>query len=376
MARPAATGLSGVADPLRRLTPVVRLAPAKLNLTLAITGRRADGFHELHSVMVPLALSDRLSAAISGAPSDTLHVRGADAGPVADNLVLRAIAATRAAVGRGWPRAPAGGAGLAPALAVRLEKAIPVAAGLAGGSSDAAAAIDAALEAWDADRDEDRRRAVAARLGSDVPFFLAGSPAVVEGRGEAVTALPGLRGSPAGILLVTPALHVSTADVFAAYTAGARPRDPGSTRMTSQHLAQEWRSGLDADRLFQRAGVLAPANDLLAATALVAPDVVATRRALVRLLGRPVGQSGSGPTCWVLYPSLADAASAADRVNEALRGGLLRVAGDGPPFVHATTIAAAAGTPTAESAQDTPIPPGGVIRLDSFTADERGRRQP
>ena len=284
-----------MADPLRRLTPVVRLAPAKVNLTLAITGRRPDGFHELHSVMVPLELSDRLSAAISGGPADTLHVRGADAGPVADNLVLRAIAATRAAVGRGWPGAAAGGAGLAPALAVRLEKAIPVAAGLAGGSTDAAAAIDAALEAWDADLDEDRRRAVAASLGSDVPFFLVGAPAVVEGRGERVTALPGLRGEPAGVLLVTPALSVSTADVFAAYAAGARPSDPGSTRNTSHHLAQEWRSGLDADRLFQRAGVLAPANDLLAATAVVAPDVVATRRALVRLLPALSGNRAPGP---------------------------------------------------------------------------------
>ena len=112
--------------------------------------------------------------------------------------------------GRRQPRAPrasrprarpsaglAGRPGPAPALAARLEKRIPVAAGLGGGSSDAAAAIDGALEAWGAELDRPTRRLrVAAGLGSDVPFFLAGAPALVEGRGERVTPLDGLRGAP------------------------------------------------------------------------------------------------------------------------------------------------------------------------------------
>ena len=115
----------------RRLAPVIRLAPAKLNLTLAVLGRRPDGYHELHSVMVLLALTDRLSLARAAAGHDTLRVEGLDAGPAGDNLVLRAIAAARAAVGRAADPFP---------LAARLEKRIPVAAGLAGGSSDAAAA--------------------------------------------------------------------------------------------------------------------------------------------------------------------------------------------------------------------------------------------
>ena len=80
--------------PARRLTPVVRLAPAKLNLTLAVTGRRADGYHDLPSVMVPLRLCDRLSLAVSSADQDSLFVLG-EAGPAADNLVLRAIAEVR-----------------------------------------------------------------------------------------------------------------------------------------------------------------------------------------------------------------------------------------------------------------------------------------
>ncbi len=167
-------------DPARRVAPVVRLAPAKLNLSLAVIGRRPDGFHELHSVMVPLGLADRLSLATAAGPTDTLHVAGFAAGPVADNLVLRAIAATREAVGAGW----AGPAGPPPALAARLEKRIPVAAGLAGGSSDAAAALDGALEAWGASLTIHERLRVATRLGSDVPFFLAGGTALVEGRGD------------------------------------------------------------------------------------------------------------------------------------------------------------------------------------------------
>ena len=111
----------GTADAARRLTPVVRLAPAKLNLTLAILGRRRDGFHDLHSVMVPLELADVLSFARAPAGTDTLHVEGHDPGPPADNLVLRAIAEARRAVGAGWvdlggPAGPAAGPTLSDAL--------------------------------------------------------------------------------------------------------------------------------------------------------------------------------------------------------------------------------------------------------------------
>ena len=120
----------------------------------------------------------------------------------------------------GPPRAAA-------ALAARLDKRIPVAAGLAGGSSDAAAAVDAALDAWGVTLDEAARRALAAELGSDVPFFLAGGPALVEGRGERITPLPWLRDAdPAhdrpGLLLVTPSCGLSTPAAFAAWDAGAR----------------------------------------------------------------------------------------------------------------------------------------------------------
>lgn len=324
------------ADPIRRLTPVVRLAPAKLNLTLAVVGRRPDGFHELHSVFVPLALADRLSLAPAGGHADSLHVEGFDAGPVADNVVFSALAATRAAVGRGWTGGGGPTSGPAPALAVRLEKRIPVAAGLAGGSSDAAATIDGALEAWGAELDDDARLRLAAGLGSDVPFFGAGGPALVEGRGERVAPLHGLHGSP-GVLLVTAAVHVSTRDVFDAFAA-IRGIGDGSVRMSSVHLAEELRSGLAAADLVARAGVLAMANDLLPATTALLPELVAFRRALNRRLGRPLGLSGSGPTLWALYASQPEAAAAADSVRAGLLDGTLKAPGEVDPFVAATTI--------------------------------------
>ena len=325
--------MTAVQDPLRRLSPVVRLAPAKLNLTLAVVGRREDGYHSLHSVFVPLTLADRISLAPLGGDRDTLHVTGLDAGPPADNLVLRALAAARAAVGGGW----AGGPGPAPALAARLDKRIPVAAGLAGGSSDAAATLDGALEAWGAELDEHARHAVAARLGSDVPFFLAGGPALVEGRGEHVAPLHGLHGAARRRARDATVIAVSTPDVFAAFDA-IRTHGDGAVRMSSTHLAEELRSGLTADNLVARAGVLASANDLLPATSLVVPALVPFKRALSRLLGRPIGLSGSGPTLWALYPSETDAAAAADVIREALADGRLDPPGSGDPFVVASSI--------------------------------------
>lgn len=328
-----------MSEPGRRLGPVVRLAPAKINLTLAIVGRRPDGFHALHSIMAPLALADRLSLAPAAGSADTLHVAGADLdrsalGPPAQNLVLRAIAAARAAVGGAQPT---------PALAARLDKWIPIAAGLAGGSSDAAAALEGALEAWGAGGDavlsSDERLRVAARLGSDVPFFLAGDIALVEGRGERVSPLPGaIRGDAPGILLIVPRIALATAAVFAAYAqAGAAIN--GATRQSSEHLAGELQRGITAATLHDRAGILASANDLFPAAAAVEPRIVPFRRALARLTGRPIGLSGSGPALWVLYRSLAEASAAEAVVREALASGALVALNGASPFVCATTIA-------------------------------------
>ncbi len=324
-----------MSDPFRRLAPVVRLAPAKLNLTLAIVGRRPDGYHALHSVMVQLGLADRLSMAIQPGGEDSLHSTGFDPGPASGNIVIRAVAAARAAVRS---------AGVAtPPLAIRLDKQIPVAAGLAGGSSDAAAALNGALEAWGADLGPDQRLDLAARLGSDVPFFLGSGAALVEGRGERVTPLRGIRAGhgesdgPPGVLLVTPAVPAHTAAVFAAWAGGAMG-EPGVARRTSEHFASEFGSGLTVAAFLERAGVLASANDLLPAAAAVVPGLVPLRRRLARLLARPIGLSGSGASLWALYPSLEGAEAAASAVRAALDGGTLAAPGDTAPFVAATTI--------------------------------------
>lgn len=320
------------------LTPVIRLAPAKLNLTLAVLGKRPDGYHDLHSVMVPLGLADRLSLARAAGGEDSLHVvGGADVRTTLDRArfgsVRAGIAEARRAVGRDTDTFP---------LAVRLEKRIPVAAGLAGGSSDAAAAIDGALDAWGASLEPAGRRRVAAAVGSDVPFFLVGGPALVEGRGERVTPLAGIDGDPPGVVLVTPAVEASTPAVFAAFEADpAAPANRGSTRLTSEHLAAELAPGharMRAAGLVSRAGVLAVANDLAGAADLLVPGLRTLRRRLMRLLGVPIGLSGSGPTLWALYPALEAAEAAAGVIRGELALGTLDAPGAGNPFVVATTI--------------------------------------
>jgi 4-diphosphocytidyl-2-C-methyl-D-erythritol kinase len=316
---------------------VVRFAPAKLNLTLAVVGRRDDGFHALHSVMVPLSLGDALTvaAAPAGATRDTLRITGLVLPPEPDNLILRAIIAARAAVAETWPGAPA----FPPPLAARLAKRIPVAAGLGGGSSDAAAAIRAALAAWSAVLEPAAMARLAASLGSDVPFFLDGGAALITGRGESVEPLPDVRGEPLGVLLVTPQLPLATAAVFKAYAGGRREAGQTRAREISERLAARMRAGTTAASLLARAPELAAANDLRKAAASLVPGLQGFVTALEKLVGRPVCQSGSGPTMWCLYPSLAEARKAVRFVRLAAVNGTLPLIGTGEPFIVATTIA-------------------------------------
>ena len=331
------TGRRAVRPP----TGIVREAPAKLNLTLAVIRQRADRYHALHSVIVPLSLADTISVAPVEASSgrspgelDSLAVSGFEVPGGGDNLVLRAIALARAAVATTWPGAPA----LPPPLAAKLVKRIPVAAGLGGGSSDAACALDAALEAWDATLDFDRAMAVAAALGSDVSFFLAGGTARISGRGEFVDPLPDLVGKQPAVLLVTPAVAVPTREVFQAFSRGAKPVVAEAAQEISERLAADMTAGLPSAALLARAADLACSNDLLLASVAVVPPLLPFRRTLARLLGCPVGQSGSGPTCWALYPSLVAARKAAQVVEQAAADGTLPPIGHGPPFVAVATI--------------------------------------
>ena len=298
--------------------------------------------------------------------ADSLHVAGLalDAGP--DNLVLRAIAATRRAVGGGW----SGGPGPAPAVAARLEKRIPVAGRPRRRVVRRRTRRSTASRSCGAPTlDEHARLAVAAGLGSDVPFFAAGGPALVEGRGERVTPLdrPARRARH-------PAGDAGRARVHAGRVRGVR-RHPRHGRRLRAVVVRPPRlgtrvAGLSAADLAARAGVMAAANDLLPAVALVLPELVPFRRALTRLLHRPIGLSGSGPTLWAVYPSLTEAAEAAATVPAAVADGVARrVPGDGPPFVTATTIAS-----TLISLDPTPAPEDRPMTRDAIQTDRRTRR--
>ncbi len=178
-------------------------APAKLNLTLTIVGRRPDGYHRLDSLFVFVACADRLSYA----PATDLEL--AVEGPFAeglggsDNLVVKAAALLAAE------------AGLRPAGRLLLQKHVPVAAGVGGGSADAAAALRLLNRAWDLDWPEDRLTDLAGRLGADIPACVSSRPVIARETGEALTPAPDL--PPCGVLLVNPRVPTPTPAVFKRY---------------------------------------------------------------------------------------------------------------------------------------------------------------
>jgi 4-diphosphocytidyl-2-C-methyl-D-erythritol kinase len=196
-------------------------APAKLNLYLEILGRRADGFHELETLMVPIKLSDSLSLTPTlpqdeGQPGsiqlevrETYPGRSAERLPMVptgrENLVVRALELLQAR------------SGCRMGACVRLVKRIPAAAGLGGGSSDAAAALRLANSSWGLDWPIERLSEVAAEVGSDVPFFLSGGAAVCRGRGERVERVHGIR--RLSFVVVKPPEDLSTAEVYRAHDA-------------------------------------------------------------------------------------------------------------------------------------------------------------
>ena len=313
-------------------------APAKVNLALAVLGRRPDGYHELRSVVGRLALADDLSIAVAGGAAggrDSLRRRPEDASPAADDLVLRAAATLRA-----WADRP-----LRP-LGFTLRKRIPVAAGLGGGSSDAAAALRLAAAAWGMAIDEPRLARLGAALGSDVPFFLADCAlALVEGRGDRVRCLGGrgaAAGAPArspGLLLACSPGKSSTAAVFAGLAAArAVPDAPGAASPITDRLVARLEGGDPHRALLGLAPELRDANDLWPAAARLMPHLPRLRGALERALGLPVLLSGAGPTLFVLYPS----PTAAEEARRVLRGrvaeGTVGALPHGPVRLIATSL--------------------------------------
>ena len=209
----------------RSAVDLVIQAPAKLNLFFEVLAKRTDGYHEIETLMCPIDLFDTLH--FQEDPNGQLELRcrrvfGASGpsgrglhevpdGP--ENLVLRAVELVRRR------------AGVRRGAKLLLVKRIPAAAGLGGGSSDAAAALVAANEGWRLGRSRDELAHWAAELGSDVPFFLAGGPAVCRGRGERVTPVAGL--GALSFVVVRPPEGLATADVYRACRPAAEPQTAG-----------------------------------------------------------------------------------------------------------------------------------------------------
>lgn len=172
------------------------LAPAKVNLSLRVLGRRSDGYHDLESLVVPVSVFDELE--VEHHPEGRLEFSCDAAGVPSDenNLVVRAI------------RLFCESCGLVPGVRVHLHKAIPHGAGLGGGSSDAASTLMALNRLFETGLALDALSRMAADIGSDVPFFLAQSPAWMRGRGEQVSPMRGLESVP--LLLMKPPFGVPT----------------------------------------------------------------------------------------------------------------------------------------------------------------------
>ena len=253
-------------------------APAKVNLFLHVTGRRADGYHLLDSLVVFGPAADRLTAA----PAETLSLSLGGEFAVAlaadpDNLVLRAA------------RALGGGRG----AALYLEKRLPVASGIGGGSADAAAALRLLDRMWGLGAD---LMPLAAGLGADVPVCVGSLPARMAGIGDIITAAPRL--PECGLLLVNPGMPVATPDVFRTRQGGFSP--PAT-------LPHAWRDVHAMAEELARLG-----NDLETPAILLCPAIAQVLAALRRLPGCLLARmSGSGATCFGLFanPERAQAAA-------------------------------------------------------------------
>jgi 4-diphosphocytidyl-2-C-methyl-D-erythritol kinase len=257
-------------------------APAKVNLYLHVVGRRADGYHFVDSLVAFADIGDRL--VVRPAPSLTLETAGPEAAELAglgeDNLVLRAA------------RLLAAYAGIAPGAAIRLEKNLPVASGLGGGSSDAAAALEALAALWRLRVGKAEYRRLGLDLGADVPVCLEAGAAWVGGIGEEVE--PAAELPAAGIVLAHPCRPLATAAVFAARRGPfGVPARFASTPTDAQGLA----------RLLAARG-----NDLTGAAIGLVPEIGAVLAALAALDGALIARmSGSGASCFALFAERAAA---------------------------------------------------------------------
>ena len=264
---------------------------AKVNLTLRVVGRRADGYHELESLVAFADLADTLTLTPGGAASVAVSgpFAGALSGP-GDNLVLKAVAMLGERV-----------AGLR-AGAFALVKNIPVAGGIGGGSADAAAALRLLSRANAIAVDDARLAAAALKVGADVPVCLDARPRIMRGVGEKLSPPIAMPALPA--LLVNPGVALATRDVFSAFAAAPQASEP---------LGEVPRA---ADALLEC--LARHGNDLTLAAIACAPVVAEVLAALRDLPGARLSRmSGSGATCFALMSSAVAAAEAARHIKAA-----------------------------------------------------------
>ncbi len=260
-------------------------AAAKVNLTLEVLGKRADGYHEIATVMQAVDLSDRITLD----DADDLELRsGSTEVPTdAGNLAWRAATALKEA------------AGVRGGVHIALDKRIPVAAGLGGGSSDAAGVLLGLNRLWRLQWPLERLDEVAATLGSDVPFFLRGGAALASGRGEKVEPL---RGRSMALVLVNPRVPSSTAQMYGRLTP-AMYSDGTATRALAGALGRS--AARVAASLY---------NGMEAAAVAVFPQIVQMRAALLAAGALGALMSGSGPTVFGVARSYEQARQIRGRV--------------------------------------------------------------
>ncbi|MBX3583745.1 MAG: 4-(cytidine 5'-diphospho)-2-C-methyl-D-erythritol kinase [Rhizobiaceae bacterium] len=274
---------------MQDVVPRVEFAPAKINLALHVTGRRTDGYHLLDSLAVFTRFGDRIE--IEEADEDSFFISGpfADGMPADEaNLVIKARDALRAAL----PHASA-------RVAIKLQKNLPVASGIGGGSSDAAAALRGLAKLWEIDAGNERLAAIGAELGADLPMCIEARPLTARGIGEILSPVAGF--PSLGLVLVNPGVAVSTPAVFSALKKRENAPLPPLPSRIDFHSLRTW---LEQTR-----------NDLEDAALSIEPSIGMAKRTLEKADAGFVRMSGSGATCFGIFETgnVAKRAAAAIR---------------------------------------------------------------
>ena len=263
---------------------IVEHAPAKVNLALHVTGRRADGYHLLDTLVVFTEAGDRVSVAT--ATQDSFTIDGPFAGlldDAADNLVLRARDLLRRIYD-----------GLPP-VAITLEKNLPVASGIGGGSSDAAATLRALVRLWDLDLSTEALATAGLALGADLPMCLHARPLIARGIGEEIELVEGF--APLVMVLANPGIAVSTPAIFRALASRDNPPLPV---LPGPQALPAWLADTR--------------NDLETPAQALAPEIGEVLSALTANGAALARMSGSGATCFGLFASRDEAKAAASAI--------------------------------------------------------------